>query len=761
MKPTSVLVFSIFLFATRSAYSSYQQQTDSLHRLIRLASHDSLRVKYYLYLCDIDNIHFADTALPIANKLLTQAKTPAEKLAFSHYKAEAYRYMAINHERIDKDALKELAFLKLLQKTYQASRDTPHITISYLFIADYYSRNGNAIKQLEVLRKGLDTWEKAHYDRGSATFLNQIASLLADQGDTLLAFDYLERSIRLENKIGDAKRISKSYFETGLFYSRLKDYEKATIYYLKAIRKYTANNDHHPIPEIYLKLGEALQAKRNFEKSSEAYKTGYRLAEIENDNRIKFYLMIAMGSLEEEMGHYEKAIEQHLKNYDIAKRLKGNEVADWLACSALARDYMGLKNYATANFYSDRALVDIKVFGSMEEILETETLVYKIDSLNHDYASAYLHFSEYIRLKTILNGEAIKKIAAREKFLFDLETQKKQALAEQIRRDRLNAKTNENKNTLIYSISIGLLIAVGLAFFIFRGLKQYQKINYELTVKNEIIERQKSLVEEKHREITDSINYAERIQRSFLASKSVLDEHLKDYFVFFQAKDVVSGDFYWAQPLNNNAFALLTADSTGHGVPGAIMSLLNITSVEKAVEQGLTEPAEILNHTRNTIIDRLKKDGSAEGGKDGMDCSFITFNAAKTKLTYSAANNNIWIVRNKVNSENIETSDERELFDLPSNKMPVGKHERDDVSFTQREVDLQKGDMIYTLTDGFSDQFGGPKGKKFMYKHLKKVLITIAHKPTAEQHQILRTTFVNWIGAAEQVDDVTIIGVRV
>jgi serine phosphatase RsbU (regulator of sigma subunit) len=257
------------------------------------------------------------------------------------------------------------------------------------------------------------------------------------------------------------------------------------------------------------------------------------------------------------------------------------------------------------------------------------------------------------------------------------------------------------------------------------------------------------LVEEKHREITDSINYAERIQRSFLATKEQLDEKLKEYFVLFQPKDVVSGDFYWAHTLQNGNFALVTADSTGHGVPGAIMSLLNTSSLERAVELGISEPAEILNHTRQTIIERLKKDGSAEGGKDGMDCSLISFNKEKSKFVYAAANNPIWIIRNK------------ELIELTPDKIPVGKHDRDSISFAQQEVEIQKGDMIYTLTDGFPDQFGGPKGKKFMYKKLKELLISIAHKSVKEQKTELKVILKNWMGNIEQVDDVTIIGIRV
>ena len=271
----------------------------------------------------------------------------------------------------------------------------------------------------------------------------------------------------------------------------------------------------------------------------------------------------------------------------------------------------------------------------------------------------------------------------------------------------------------------------------------------EVVEEKKVITEQKHLIEEKHREITDSINYAERIQRSFLATKEQLDNNLSDYFILFKPKDVVSGDFYWSHTLQNGNFALVTADSTGHGVPGAIMSLLNTSSIERAVELGISEPAEILNHTRQTIIERLKKDGSAEGGKDGMDCSLISFNKEKSKFAYAAANNPIWIIRNK------------ELIELAPDKIPVGKHDRDSVSFTQHEVEIQKGDMIYTLTDGFPDQFGGPKGKKFMYKKLKEMLITIAHKPTAEQQTVLKGTLKDWMGNTEQVDDVTIIGVRV
>ncbi len=255
-------------------------------------------------------------------------------------------------------------------------------------------------------------------------------------------------------------------------------------------------------------------------------------------------------------------------------------------------------------------------------------------------------------------------------------------------------------------------------------------------------------MEEKNKEILDSINYAERIQRSFIATKELLDENLSDYFIIFKPKDVVSGDFYWAAKLLNGNFALVTADSTGHGVPGAIMSLLNVTSLEKAIEQ-LTQPSEIFDSTRKTIISRLKKDGSIEGGKDGMDASITVYDFKNKKMIVSAANNPVWIVRGK------------ETIEIKPDKMPIGKHDKQDIAFSQQEFDLETGDVIYTLTDGFPDQFGGEKGKKFMIKNLRQLINDNAHLEMEEQKQILETAFRNWVGNLEQVDDVTLIGIRV
>lgn len=295
-----------------------------------------------------------------------------------------------------------------------------------------------------------------------------------------------------------------------------------------------------------------------------------------------------------------------------------------------------------------------------------------------------------------------------------------------------------------------LIITIIWIYIKFREKKLIlEKINLE-----KIVEERTFELIEKQNEIIDSINYAQRIQKSLLVSENYLSNYLKDYFILFKPKDIVSGDFYWGikldrYPIADN-FLLLVGDSTGHGVPGAIMSMLNISCLEKAIEvEKLTMPSEILNYTRTKITEILKKDGSEDGGKDGMDCSLILFDFENKKIIYSAANNPVWIVR------------DNKLIDLVPDKMPVGKHEKQNIPFSQHEVTIQKNDIIFAFTDGYADQFGGPKGKKFMSKQLRELILKNAHLPLAEQKLLLEQSFKKWIGPLEQIDDVTIIGIKV
>lgn len=294
--------------------------------------------------------------------------------------------------------------------------------------------------------------------------------------------------------------------------------------------------------------------------------------------------------------------------------------------------------------------------------------------------------------------------------------------------------------------TIGWLNCIFLVLLIFLGVKQFKLENVNFIAQ---INKQRFELKEKNKDITDSIQYAKRIQKALMASDYLLNQHLHEYFVLYLPKDIVSGDFYWAEK-SEGRFLLGVCDCTGHGVPGAFMSLLNISKLNETIlGKNIVQPNLILNQVRDEIIKALNPLGTKEDGRDGMDAVVCSFDFKNLKLDYAAANNPLWVYRNG------------EIIEGKYDKMPVGMHNGKINDFELQSMDLHKGDCIYMFTDGYADQFGGEKGKKFKYAQLKETLSAIHQLPMAEQQQRLQSTFESWKGNLEQVDDVLLVGIRV
>jgi len=229
----------------------------------------------------------------------------------------------------------------------------------------------------------------------------------------------------------------------------------------------------------------------------------------------------------------------------------------------------------------------------------------------------------------------------------------------------------------------------------------------------------------------------------------------ENFFILYKPKDIVSGDFYYAlshQPQGhpNELFYICTADCTGHGVPGALMSMVGISHLnESIIEKNIIHPNDILDNARNGIIASLNPEGSDEQSRDGMDCVLCAYDFANMKLEFAAANNPLWHVRNG------------KLTEYKADKMPVGKESDTLVPFSLQTISLEKGDVIYTFTDGYADQFGGPKGKKFKYKQLEEVILANYSKPMEVQREILDKTIEQWKGSLEQIDDILVIAIKI
>lgn len=647
-----------------------------------------------------------------------QSLSICEKANYKQGEANSYLFISYVYHN-------QLAFNKAIenllksQKLFREIKSDDELSNTYLILGEIYHRQDSLDKALKSYIAALDISKRTGNVFQCGVYYEYIGNCYIDMGNYPKAIENHFASLKMSEKLKDIKGVGDSYGDIALIYASMKDYPQSLINFQAALQKYKEFAMPEHIANAYRDVAGTNYKLNKYDLALSYYDSALVVNQKEKDYRQVARTYFLMSDVYASKRDADNAIHALNKSITLSKKDKFIEL--------LRDSYKKLADlYIKQNDYK-RALANYVLFTQMKDSM--------INSGDET--------SENIE---VIHAKFDKEKAEQEKILQEAILAQKEA----------QIKQEKTQRYALYG---------GLSVFILFGMFMYNR--YKIMRKQKrLIEKQKHLVEEKNKEIRDSINYAERIQRSFLATDEQLNANLNEHFVLFKPKDIVSGDFYWTAvvPSGQDAvsskegllpaasrqlFYLVTADSTGHGVPGAIMSILNISSLEKAVGAGIIEPSMILNDTRNTIIERLKKDGSAEGGKDGMDCSLIRFDLSNNRFSYAAANNPVWVVR-----ENI-------LIELKPDKMPVGRHDKDTQTFTQHEFDLQKGDMIYTLTDGFADQFGGPKGKKFMYKQLKEKLVSISQIPLHEQKLNLSATLNKWMENSEQVDDITIIGIRI
>jgi tetratricopeptide (TPR) repeat protein len=615
-------------------------------------------------------------------------------------------------------------------------------------IGSSYTYQGNYAKAIESYTQSLKIKEEIGNKKGIAHSLNNIGVIYKEQGDYARAIESYTQSLKIEEEVGDKKGIAISLNNIGGIYTNQGDYAKAIDYCTQSLKIEEEIGNKQGIATSLNNIGDIYSHQGDNVKAIDYYSRSLKTEEEIGNKRGIANTLNNFGSIYKEQGDYTKAIDYHNQSLKIKKEL-GDKKGISGSLNDIGNIYKEQGDYTKSFEYSQQSLSIALEIGAALETKQAASSLWKVNKKLGRYKESLEMYELFISTRDSLESEANQKAVIRQEYKYAYEKQAAadsitNAEADKVKDALLTAEKAENKQHQLeataqkqkaYFLYGGLGLAILFGGFIFNRFR--------------VTSKQKEIIEEAHKEITDSIDYAERIQRSFLATKEILDTNLKDYFVFFKPKNVVSGDFYWADLLSNGTFAVVNADSTGHGVPGAIMSILNISSIEGAVKEGATAPHEIFNKTRQSIIKRLKKDGSPEGGKDGMDASIVCFDFENKKLTYTAAQNPIWVIR------------DNEVIQIKAEKMPVGKHEFDHVPFEGGEFDLQKGDQIYTLTDGFQDQFGGPNGKKFMIKRMREYVLSISHLPMAEQHQKLNEAFSDWKGDLEQVDDVCVIGVKI
>lgn len=509
----------------------------------------------------------------------------------------------------------------------------------------------------------------------------------------------------------------------GDLYRNTNKLDSAIYYYEKAISISKRKNDNTSTSQLYFNYALIPLKQKNFQKAIEFCKNGIMLAKKTN-----YYDLISSGNCQLYSIYYEMNDFTNAKTH-LSEVIKQHEKTKCEPC--LISDY---KRMSELNY-------ELK-----------------------DYKDAYNYLRKGIELfDKQNNAQANANVTKVEE-----DNLKKQ---KQLEIDLANEqKENERKvkNISLISLGVAFILILGIVVVLFKLNKSKKLIALQKTE----VEQQKHLVEEKQREIVDSISYAKRLQEAILPPQAFVNKHLPGNFIYYQPKDIVAGDFYWAEKYDD-LFFIAAADSTGHGVPGAMVSVVCSNALNRTLKEfKLTETGRILDKTRELVLETFEK--SASEVKDGMDISLLCIDSKNKKIFWSGANNPLWYIQPsgtedlEVRDISVASSAHRQaqdntsatMIEVKADKQPIGKTDHPK-PFTTHSIEFKAGTTFYLFTDGLADQFGGPKGKKFKYKQFSDLLLANHTLPLSEQSAVINKAFSDWKGNLEQVDDVCVIGVRV
>ncbi len=683
-------------------------------------SKDSIRAIYYFD--KFQTYEYEDHVL--ARKYADSGMFYAKRTKNDQLLGKAYMYMGwlfqdlSQFKQANEQFYKSLAYLKKAEDQQG--------------IADAYGNLGNSYLDMREFRKSLDY--------------------------QLLSLDENEKIIRSKpNKEQlQAAHTGKTYalHNIGEIYNEIALYDKALEYERRSLvdeMKYGTEEgiaiSYNTIGQTYKKMGEIDSARHYFQSSIDLYESG------EFSSPYGYAIALHEYAIMEKSGLSDKQIATMLnKSLQIRK--------DLLDVDGEAQIYLDI-----ADFKFDQLKLDSlsELLRRSYQLIEENDLDYleekyfmlysKYNSKIGRYEPAYFALENYLELKAISDAKRRTHDLIAGDIKHQLETKNfNDSLLIENKFAGERASYHEQIaeiQQIIYLSIIGFIILIVTLFVIINSNRRRKRMNTILSEKNEQINEQKELVEEKNKSISDSINYAKRLQNAILPALERIRSVFPSYFLLYQPKDVVSGDFYWFEKVEDRIY-LAVADCTGHGVPGAMVSVVCSNALNRALNEYLIiEPENILDKTRDLIIEHFSKGG--EDLSDGMDIALICMDLNTNEIHFSGANNSLWIVRR---------ANQHEIEEYKGDKQPVG-HYTNEQPFTVQKIPCFSGDRIYMTTDGYADQFGEETGKKLKSAVMKRYITDMQHSAMHEQGEALLLYFDDWKGETEQVDDVCVMGIEI
>jgi tetratricopeptide (TPR) repeat protein/serine phosphatase RsbU (regulator of sigma subunit) len=791
---------------SQGQYDSAQSRAQAALRIFQEKKRSDYEGKTYHL---IGLIHYAQGQYAEALEAYQKALAIRERIGDQQGIAACYGNIGNIHRAQGRYAEALESYQKALT-IYECIGNQQGIASSYNNIGNIHRTQGRYAEALEAHQKALTIFERIGEQQGVASSYNNIGNIHRTQGRYAEALEAHQKALTIQERIGDLQGIATSYNNIGNIRYAQGRYAEALEAHQKALTIRERIGDLQGIATSYNNIGNIHYAQGRYAEALKAYQKALTIRERIGNQEGIASCYNNIGNIHADQGRYTEALEALQKALTIYERIN-DQRGITMSYTDIGTLYQAQGLYAVARPYFQKALAIAQPL-QLHDILDNIYLnLAQTDSalaasgLTHLWKSAYLHHRLYAAYKDSVRNEAsIRKQAQLESqyeydkkiSLLKAQQEKERALAQaQLQRQKTE------RNALLIILAVVLLALSTMTYYqillrrknrliqeqaqeLQQKNAELQSINQALTESNKIIQAQaeeliaknaelttlnteleatnKALsnsyltiqhqaqeLARKNEEILDSIRYAERIQQAILPSEERRHRLLPDSFLIYQPRDIVAGDFYWLEETDHYIF-LAVADATGHGVPGAFVSLVCASALNQALQQeGLNSPAAILTRAKTIVTQVLTQEGTHL--RDGMDIALIRLEKnAPTHLTYAGANRPLWII-----------SSQKELIEIPPTRQPIGFTDTEK-PFEEHEIDLSSRlpAMLYAFTDGFIDQVGGPKGRKLMAKGLREILLEISHKPCLEQEKHLQRFFIAWKGEWPQLDDVTLIGVR-
>lgn len=662
------------------------------------------------------------------------------------------------------DALDEIAWLYLytnpdtaytiakleseisLKKNYLESHARSYSVMGHTFVV-----SGKYDEAVSCYQKAIAIFKKIKSNHGLARSYNSMGIVYFDQGKFRKSLEEYNKSLRAFEKMNDTPAIATMLNNIGLVYFNLNDHNSAEKYFKKAFDLRIRSNHKNGIYSVMSNMASVYLARNDTAKAIKNYKECLEIC-IEQKNDIGIADILGnLAGVHIEMKEYDHAMKYIQRSFAIREKL---EYKSGMSNSLIN---MATIHYETGNIKAaretgEKAMKLARELDDPRELRGASKVLYMVyKKLNMNLEALLMHES-YISTRDSLEAKSNKDVAMRQMYDYEYEKQRavnKAQYNESLKKQQAVADEEEKRQRIIiWSVSVGLLLVILFSIFLFSRFRVIRKQKELIAVQKAEADLQKELVEEKNKEILDSIQYAKRLQTAILPPENMVKEWVQQSFILFKPKDIVSGDFYWFEK-HNGLLYVAAVDCTGHGVPGAMVSVVGHNGLNRALKEfNLKKPADILNKLRQLVEETFSK--SEQEVKDGMDVALCCIDLQNRTIEFAGAHNPIWIYN--------YTSGE--LTEINGDKQPVGKYQYEK-PFTNHEYKLEKNDSIYLFTDGYADQFGGDSGKKYKSSSFKTLIKKIGSQTLDEQKTILNHTFETWRGTHEQLDDVCVIGIRV